>query len=456
MSADRSLASERPGREALAVGAGTSSTCVSERSVLFEKSGVFIRSAMSHRHSCERCRQQKVRCLRDSQIVQKPSPGQSIPKCSRCAKAGTACVYSLRLSTRRPGSSTGGNISAVSQSMPSGVEKYPTPFDSVEEDDSSFQLDFDGFSWCQLNTAPTAQLDMRRQPRSAMNHVGLDLDMNHGTVAERTGAPGDGQWYGGAPSPPSLSPKPEAGDEDMPAADSWQALTSQVTAVSAQAASATRLLLRPGSAPPTVSSAHVNEAFEGTKTLVRIMNSIAAMASPDDSGDDEPSAARGDSGSRAADTGGLVLTTLACHQHLLAFFRAICDSIKWCVESVADEKRPPGGGSSLHSDGAPSTAQFTMVLQLLMHLINRLDRCLFPGRPPSPVSSASTSAYGGAGGDGGLDLVLTGQEAEDVTPDTTGIPGLAHALVRAIPDDHLRLRRTILQLQARMERLEAF
>ncbi|KAG7147515.1 Fujikurins biosynthesis cluster transcription factor like protein [Verticillium longisporum] len=371
MSADRSLASERPGREALAVGAGTSSTCVSERSVLFEKSGVFIRSAMSHRHSCERCRQQKVRCLRDSQIVQKPSPGQSIPKCSRCAKAGTACVYSLRLSTRRPGSSTGGNISAVSQSMPSGVEKYPTPFDSVEEDDSSFQLDFDGFSWCQLNTAPTAQLDMGRQPRSAMNH-------------------------------------PEAGDEDMPAADSWQALT------------------------------------------------IAAMASPDDSGDDEPSAARGDSGSRAADTGGLVLTTLACHQHLLAFFRAICDSIKWCVESVADEKRPPGGGSSLHSDGAPSTAQFTMVLQLLMHLINRLDRCLFPGRPPSPVSSASTSAYGGAGGDGGIDLVLTGQEAEDVTPDTTGIPGLAHALVRAIPDDHLRLRRTILQLQARMERLEAF
>ncbi|KLP04317.1 Uncharacterized protein Y057_446 [Fusarium fujikuroi] len=44
--------------------------------------------SMSHRQSCERCRQQKVRCLRDA-TSQKPSPGQPLPKCSKCAKADT-------------------------------------------------------------------------------------------------------------------------------------------------------------------------------------------------------------------------------------------------------------------------------------------------------------------------------------------------------------------------------
>lgn len=356
--------------------------------------------------------------------------------------------------------STAGSISAVSQSLPSAVEKYPAPFDSVEEDGSPYLRDYDGFNWDQLPVLPPIQLGGGCQPRSAVDHVGLELDMTHGTVAERSGAPGDGQWWSGVPSPPpSSSPKPDAGDENILAADSLQGLTSQATAVSAQAVSATRLLLRPGSAPPTVSSAHVNEAFEGTRTLVRIINNIVAMVSPGDGGD-ELEAARGDGGCRAADIGGLVLTTLACHQHLLVFFRAIYDSIDRCVESVAAEKRPPGGGggcgSSLHGDGPPCTAQFTMVLQLLMHLINRMDRCLFPARPSSPVSSSVTSTYGGASGGSSLDRDLAGQEAEDMMPDTVGIPNLAQALVRAMPDDHLRLRRTILQLQTRMERLEAF
>ena len=358
--------------------------------------------------------------------------------------------------------STAGSISAVRQNLPSAIEKYPAPFDSVEEDDSPYQLDFDGFNWDQLSVSPPMQLGMGGQPRCAVDHVGLDLDMNHGTVAERSGAPGDGQWWSGVPSPSSSTPKPEAGDENILAADSLQGLTLQATALSAQAVSATRLLLRPDSAPPTVSSAHVNEAFEGTRTLVRIIKNIVGMASPGDSGD-ELEAARSDGGCRVADIGGLVLTTLACHQHLLAFFRAMYDSIERCVKSVADEKRPlgSGGGSSLHGDalhgnGPPSTAQFTMVLQLLMHLINRLDRCLSPARPSSPVSSSLTSAYSGASGGDDLDLFLMRQGAEDIMPNTVGMLSLAQALVRAMPDDHLRLRRTILQLQARMERLEEF
>ncbi|KAK4168084.1 hypothetical protein QBC43DRAFT_127902 [Cladorrhinum sp. PSN259] len=404
---------------------------------------------MSHRHSCERCRQQKVRCLRDSQTTQKPSPGQSIPKCSRCAKAGTTCVYSLRLRTRRPGSGTGGSISTVNPSLPAAVEKEPTPFDQAEEDTSPYQLDFDGFNWDQLSMFSPMQIGMGVQSQTAVETVVLDLDMSNGTAtplsAERNRIPGDEQWWSGVPSPPSLSPSHEVGDDRMSSADSLSGLTAQATTVSAHAVSATRLLLSPGSAPPTVSSPHVNEAFEGTRTLVRIINNIVAMSS--DGGDDLET--RPDGSCKAAEIGGLVLTTLACHQHLLAFFRAICESIERCVESVADDKG--NGSSTLHGNGPPSTAQFTMVLQLLVHLINRLDRSLFPARPPSPVPSSSTSAYGGAG----MDMVLS-EADEMLLPDTAGIPSIAQALVRAMPSDHLKLRHTILQLQARMERLEAF
>jgi hypothetical protein len=358
----------------------------------------------------------------------------------------------VRLRTRRESNPSG------TQRLPSAAEQYPTPLDSVEEDGSPYQLDLEGFTWDQLPVFPPIPNCVGRQPRRAVDNVGpLDLDMINGTVTERNAAPGDGQWFNGNPSLPSVSPPPELVEEHIPAADSLQGLISQVTTISAQAISATSILLRAGSAPPTVSSPHVNEAFEGTRTLVSIINHIVAMASRRESGsgDEMDTTTRYKGNFKVVDFGGLVLTTLACHQHLLAFFRAICDSIERCIESVADERRPPGGG--LHSDGPPSTAQFTMVLQLLVHLINRLDRCLFPGKPSSPVSSSSTSIYGGiSNSSDGMELAPTGQDNADVVPDTAGVPSLAQALVRAMPDDHVGLRRTILRLQARMEKLEAF
>ncbi|KNG48004.1 hypothetical protein DDE82_002269 [Stemphylium lycopersici] len=399
---------------------------------------------MSHRHSCERCRQQKVRCLRDSQVSQEPSPGQSIPQCSRCAKAGTACIYSLRVKTRRPGSTVDGGQPAISQSSTPSIKNPSIPFSSMDEYESLYQVDFDGFNWGQPPLFSSMQSSMTKQ-------VEMDLSMTNHTTAQTSGTHSDGQWCIDTPSMLYSSPNPEFYRETIAAADSFQELMSQATVVSAQAASATRLLLHPESTPPTVSSAHVNEAFEGTKTLVRIIYEIMSIASPNDSGY-ELEAVRCDGGCRSADIGALVLTTLACHQHLLAFFKAICDSIERFVESAGDAKRFSQVGSSLHGDGLPSTAQFTMVLQLLVHLINRLDRCLFPTRPSSPVSSSSASACGGSG----MDILVSRHDSDDVMPDTAGIPSLAHALVRAMPGEHVRLRQAILQLQARMETLEAF
>jgi hypothetical protein len=53
---------------------------------------------MSQRQSCNRCRQQKVRCLRDeaprgeSNLSSSGRP--SLVRCERCTKAGVECVYS--------------------------------------------------------------------------------------------------------------------------------------------------------------------------------------------------------------------------------------------------------------------------------------------------------------------------------------------------------------------------
>jgi len=56
---------------------------------------------MSHRQSCDRCRQQKVRCLRDEAQQENSNPSSpgraSLSQCERCAKAGVDCVYSCML-----------------------------------------------------------------------------------------------------------------------------------------------------------------------------------------------------------------------------------------------------------------------------------------------------------------------------------------------------------------------
>ena len=353
-------------------------------------------------------------------------------------------MNTVRVKTRRPGSTVDGGPSAISQSSTPSIENHSIPFSSMDEYESLYQVDFDGFNWGQPPLFSSMQSSMVEQAET-------DLSMTNHITGQASEAHRDEQWCMDTPSMLYTSPKPGFYRESMATADSFQELMSQATVVSAQAASATRLLLHPGSTPPTVSSAHVNEAFEGTKTLVRIIHEIMAIASPSDS-EYELEAVRYDGDCRSADIGALVLTTLACHQHLLAFFKSICDSIERFVESAGTAKRSSHIGSSLHGDELPSTVQSTMVLQLLVHLINRLDRCLFPTRPSSPVSSSSTSVCGGSG----MDILVSRQESEDVMSDTTGIPSLAQALVRAMPSEHVRLRQALLELQARMETLEAF
>ncbi|KAL5340286.1 hypothetical protein BJX70DRAFT_128690 [Aspergillus crustosus] len=58
---------------------------------------------MSHRQSCDRCRQQKVRCIRDEAQAQRGAsyPDRaSLAPCERCSKAGVDCIYSCMCFSR--------------------------------------------------------------------------------------------------------------------------------------------------------------------------------------------------------------------------------------------------------------------------------------------------------------------------------------------------------------------
>ncbi len=162
--------------------------------------------------------------------------------------------------------------------------------------------------------------------------------------------------------------------------------------------------------------------------MIRIINDISA-------------ALDGDKGQAVLDVG-LIFMALASHQHLLALFRGICNAINRCLDSIVAGHEQQQQG--LHDNKSSAVAQCVMVLQLLMHMINRLDQSLFRSR----VSSESS------------------RQVTPVTPTThihplfidakesggsQGLPSLAQSLVVSIPDEHVKLRSVIEELQRRIE-----
>ena len=222
-------------------------------------------------------------------------------------------------------------------------------------------------------------------------------------------------------------------DEDHPITC---ALTSQLTALSERALRAKRSLARPDSAPLTVSSPQVNEAFEDTNTLIRVLNSIATTSECDKA--------------QLMVDDGLVFLALASYQHLLALFRAICDTIsqRLAFKASALEQQQ----RSLHGNGPCSVAQFVMVLQLLMHLINRLDRSLFQTRAGSESSGSGGQITPVMPSSYIYPLLMETEETK--FQQASGLPVLAQAIVQAIPNKHVELRHAIQELQLRIEHSE--
>ena len=221
------------------------------------------------------------------------------------------------------------------------------------------------------------------------------------------------------------------------------ALTAQLIALSSQATRATRQLDRAGSSTPlTVTSPVVNEAFEAANALVRIINSIRlanstpASSRPFSRDENEP---------QPTTDYGLVFLALASHQHILALFRAICDSIQRSLGSMA-----PGSEQqhqALHGDGA-SSAQFVMVLQLVMHLINRVGRSLRMGGRKAAGSEADAQVTGMALYPWELTFRLEGGDESD---GSQCVVDLAQDKLRSLPDEYVKLRQVIQGLQTCME-----
>jgi hypothetical protein len=158
---------------------------------------------------------------------------------------------------------------------------------------------------------------------------------------------------------------------------------------------------------------------------------------------------------------GLVFLALACHQHLLALFRAICDAISHYLQ-LRKEKQQRDSSSRMYSNmAASSVAQSVMVLQLLIYLTNRMDRSLFQNSSltrcgaqlsnsglPTPITPNMTTLQD-------KDSIQPQEKTRD-EPAHIGFLSFVHNIVRTIPDEHEKSRRVVQKLQVDIRHPELY
>ncbi len=246
-------------------------------------------------------------------------------------------------------------------------------------------------------------------------------------------------------------------------------LFSELTAVSKRAIRTARRLSRSstgaGASTLMVSSPEVNEALEDTNTLIRAVNHIMTAAAR----------AGRDGSMTTADGAGLAFSALACHQHLMMLFRAICEAIQGRLQAKKEEReqqqqRQQQQQQQQHAArdnsgvGPLNVAQFVMVLQLLMHLISRMRRFLVISHTTAEqesqlIAPAAMLDYSTMATDD-YDIVSGGQStASSATPahhSTRRCGLLEHVqeIVGNIPSECERLRLLIQELQAEMDHAE--
>lgn len=215
-------------------------------------------------------------------------------------------------------------------------------------------------------------------------------------------------------------------------------LTEQLLSLSIRTTRATRELEGVNhTAPLTVNSSVVNDAFEAVNALIRVINSISLSNHTNLSL--QPMARQETERQQSIDYG-LTFQTLAFHQNILALFKAIFGSIRRSLGSIgpmSEQQR-----QALHGNGA-SSAQFIMVLQLIMHMINRVDRSLRTGSQDTGRSVAAIHSKDSMFGheslleDGGSQCVID----------------IATRSLRELPDEHNKIRKTIRELQTLVEEM---
>ena len=334
--------------------------------------------------------------------------------------------------------------------------------------------------WGDLNTAASSSSDLQQQPtayspislvsmKSSPLHVGGEVI--HNQEAETNGEIGNELTHDTA------------------------CLPSQLASLSQRAKQAIHRLSSSERPPLTVSSSEVTEALEHTNTLIRIINNIIAGAASSSSSESHavspcPSAFLSSPGPPSPDSGrnnnnlktlaaptatltmpaiedcALAFSALASHQHLVTLFRAICDAIHRSLHtSTSNSKTERHRGPS-----SSSVAQFVMVLQLLMHLINRLDKSLLfshhhhnhPSHRHHHRRQGSSLNFSTITVPVSVKTDEGGRKAQSESDEAGGSMGvgddgrgglivLVQQTVGAIPGEHEKLRRAIQKLQAEMD-----
>lgn len=109
-----------------------------------------------------------------------------------------------------------------------------------------------------------------------------------------------------------------------------------------------------------------------------------------------------------------------------------------------------------YADGGVSTvAQFVMVLQLLLHLINRMDWSLFQQSSSKSDSGQITPISPENINHNALDALQSGGMADGSSPHGS-LRLLLKDIVAAVADEHEKLRQRIRKLQTEMEQSELY
>lgn len=222
-------------------------------------------------------------------------------------------------------------------------------------------------------------------------------------------------------------------------------MIAQITSISSRATRATMQLhcrIANANVPLMVHSPEVNEAFENANTLIQILNNIndtnsnlnlPHSRSITDQIDVEQTFRCG-----------LILLALASHHHVFTLFRMICASIRQSIGLGSPGRETQHLELAKPRDEA-SYAHFVMILQLILHLVNRLSRSL------------NLETIGSAGGNAVSQLQqLTPEvEGEQVccgSPKSSYIDA-AQSMLKRVPDDHSKMKETIQWLQVNMEEI---
>ena len=403
------------------------------------------------RYSCDRCRQQKSRCPKVWDLPTLVSSAANyLTPCERCTKADVPCVYSCKsrvplvffLHYSRTGRLTTSFAVKQRSRRPKGEDVSPTKGNTGLGQDLSI-----------LSSSEVAEYNLDDMMMPSLETTIACMDdgdvycgndnpdlIYHGDSDSWT-QPSSGTGtsaLGTNPTTLSSSSQDEGKEET---------LTEQLMRMSNWAIVATRELECTSTpAPLTVNSPVVSVAFAAANTLVRVINNILLAGSTSTGTSTDGSSPQPSSSSSPPTEYSPIFLALASHQHMLALFRVFCDCIKRSLDSISEEamQMQPEEEQGLHaaagSSSSSASAQFSMVLQLILHLLNRISRSLRMGEKRRRSTSTDPYAYD-------LTFGMESRGLEDRNSSSRSIIDSAQLMLRTLPDEHGRLREVIRELQ---------